>query len=149
MLQNFLIDYYLIFKALHVISFVAWMAGLFYLPRLFVYHCQVAPLSEASEKFKTMEVKLLRVIMNPAMIATWTFGLAMVYGYPEYLSQGWMHIKLTCVFILSGFHGYLAKTRKDFAADKNQKTEKFFRIINEVPTVFLIIIVFMVVLMPF
>lgn len=146
---DFLTTHYLTLKALHIIAFTAWMAGLFYLPRLFVYHCQVAPLSEASEKFKVMELKLLRIIMNPAMILTWILGMAMLMVFPDYLSQGWMHVKFTAVILLSGFHGFLSKTRKNFAADKNQRSEKFFRIINEIPTFLLIIIVFMVILKPF
>ncbi len=148
-MQNFLLEYYLVIKSLHIIAFTAWMAGLFYLPRLFVYHTQVAPLSEASEKFKIMEHKLLKIIMNPAMIITWILGLMMLYVMPEYFSQGWMHVKFLCVILLSGFQGFLSVTRKKFALDKNQRSERFYRIINEIPTIFLILIVFMVILKPF
>lgn len=148
-MTEFIAAHYLAFKALHIIAFTSWMAGLFYLPRLFVYHCQVAPLSEASEKFKVMEYKLLKYIMNPALIATWVLGLMMLMTYPDYMSEGWMHVKLLCLLLLSGFQGFLGKTRKNFAADQNTRTEKFYRYANEFPTILLIIIVFMVVVKPF
>lgn len=148
-MQDFILDHYLIFKSLHIIAFTAWMAGLFYLPRLFVYHCQVAPLSEASEKFKIMEYKLLKIIMNPAMLITWFLGFCMLMANPDLMAGGSFHVKLTFVFILSGFQGFLGKTRKTFAADQNQRPEKFYRIINEIPTLCLFVIVFMVVLKPF
>ena len=148
-MQEFILTHYLVVKSLHIIAFTAWMAGMFYLPRLFVYHCQVAPLSEASEKFKVMERKLLRIIINPAMMVTWILGGLMLYAMPDYLSQGWFHVKFLLVFILSGFHGFLARWRKDFMRDQNKHSERFYRWMNEIPTVLLVGIVFMVVLKPF
>lgn len=145
-----LVDYYLVLKALHIIAIVAWFAGMFYLPRLYVYHAGVAPGSEASELFKIMERRLLRAIINPAMILVFVFGilLVMVPGV-DALSQGWFHIKATLVLILAGYHGYLARIRKVFAADKNTKDPRFYRILNEVPTVILVAVVFLAVLKPF
>ncbi len=142
-------EYYLWIKALHIISMVAWMAGLFYLPRLYVYHCKVTS-KDMCDTFQVMEKKLLRYIMNPAMIATWFFGLWMVFLNTEYLmSAGWFHVKFLLVFILSGFHMMLAKYRKDFANGTNTKTEKFYRLINEVPTVILVGAVILAIVKPF
>ena len=142
---------YLWVKALHIISFTAWMAGMFYLPRLYVYHADAPKGGELSETLKVMERKLLRIIMNPAMIFTWGFGIWLViltgYGGPD--TGGWMHAKFALVLAMSGLHGYLAATRKKFAADVNRKTAKHFRIINEIPTVLLLGIVLLVVLKPF
>lgn len=141
---------YPIVKGLHIVAMVAWMAGMLYLPRLFVYHCQVKPGSEASELFKVMERKLLRLIMTPAMIATWFFGLwlAMIIdGFnPE---NGWFHAKFTLILLMSGMHGMFSKYRKDFAADANRKSERFYRIINEVPAVLLVIIALLATTKPF
>lgn len=142
-------EYYQLIKALHVISVITWMAGLFYLPRLFVYHCQVDAGSESSELFKIMERKLLRYITNPAMIASWVFGGLMILSSPDLFTMGWFHLKLTCVLLMSGFHGYLAVCRKKFAADANTKSEKYYRILNEVPTILMIVIVLMAFLEPF
>ena len=144
-----LLEYYLWIKALHIISVIAWMAAMLYLPRLYVYHTQVAAGSEQSELFKVMEHRLLRYICNPAMISAFIFGILMFVAHPELLSQGWMHVKLTCLFLLTGFHGMCSKWRKAFKADNNQKSEKFFRVANEVPTVLMIIIVLMAVAKPF
>ena len=142
-------EYYFWIKALHIISMVAWMAGLFYLPRLFVYHCR-ATSAETIETFKIMERKLLRVIMNPAMILTWGFGLWMVMLNAEALGgSGWFHFKMLLVVILTGFHMALAKWRKDFEGNANTKSEKFYRLINEVPTVVLIGAVILAVVKPF
>jgi protoporphyrinogen IX oxidase len=125
------------------------MAGLFYLPRLYVYHAKASPKSESSEMLKVMEVKLLRFIINPAMILTLVFGILLVKINGDILMQsGWFHVKLTFVMILVGFHGFLAKIRKDFAKDDNKYSERFFRIINEVPTICLIAIVIMTVVKP-
>lgn len=139
-------DLYSFFKIIHIIAMISWMVGLFYLPRLYVYHCKVSKNSEADEIFKTMELKLLRIIMNPAMIITFLSGLYLIsfVGF-----GGWLHAKLTLVFILAGFHGYLASCRKKFASNNNQKSEKFYRIINEVPTILLILIVILVIIKPF
>jgi len=141
-------DTYLWLKALHVISIIAWMAGLFYLPRLFVYHTQQKTGSETSELFKIMERRLLKAIMNPAMIASWIFGLIIAAKIHAF-SEPWFHVKLLMVIGLTVFHIMLGKWRKDFEADKNQRTERFFRLINEVPTVLMIIIIIMVIVKPF
>ncbi len=141
------IEFYEIAKILHIISFVAWFAGLFYLPRIFVYHCQVQKNSETSEIFKIMERKLFRYIMNPAMISTLIFGfyMASVIGF-DFV---WLHIKITLVAFLIIFHHFLSNCRKKFLKDKNNYSEKFYRIINEVPTILLILIVILVIIKPF
>lgn len=136
-------------KALHVISVIAWMAGMLYLPRLFVYHSVAEIGSDKSETFKVMERRLLRGIMTPAMIASWLFGLWMIVGGWVSFSEGWLHAKLLFVLLLTGCHGMLVKYTRLFAQDKNTKPQKFFRIINEVPTVLMIVIVMLVVVKPF
>ena len=128
---------------------VAWMAGMFYLPRLYVYHTGAEPGSQMSETFKLMEHRLLRVIINPAMIATWVLGIVMLIMTPGWLSEGWLHAKLALVILLTVFHIMLARWRKDFAADQNQRSEKFYRVVNEIPTLLLIFIVILVVVKPF
>jgi putative membrane protein len=143
------VDWYPYIKAFHLIAMVAWMAGLFYLPRLYVYHAGVAPGSEASETFKVMEDRLLRIIMNPAMILTWALGLTLMFGFIDWRASGWLHAKLLFVILLSGFHGALSKWRKDFAADANSRSARFYRIANEVPTLLLIVIVILAVAKPF
>ena len=141
---------YLWIKALHFISVIAWMAGLLYLPRLFVYHCDARPSSELSETLKVMERRLQRAIMGPAMIASWGFGLTMLAAGGEALwSQPWMITKLFCVVLMSIAHGKMAKWRKDFEADRNTRPQKFYRIANEVPTVLMIVIVCVVTVQPF
>lgn len=135
-------------KALHVISIIAWMAGLLYLPRLFVYHCQAQIGSTQSETFKVMERRLMRAIMNPAMIFSWIFGLWMLYSLDTWMDV-WVHAKLTFVVLLTTSHMFMAKWRKDFERDKNQHAETFFRIANEVPTVLMIAIVIFVIVKPF
>ena len=143
-------DSYQWLKALHVISVVAWMAGLFYLPRLFVYHAEVVGQSgETHALFQTMERRLLRAIMNPAMIATWTFGLLMV-ATPDRIdwSQIWPWVKMVSVLGMTWFHMWCAKSRKAFEASANEKPGRHFRIMNEVPTLLLIIIVVMVIVQP-
>jgi len=132
--------------AFHIISFTAWMAGLFYLPRLYVYHCQVAPGSAESARFKVMERRLLKQITLPAMIATWVFGILLVLT-PGAVDWGaaWWWTKLTCVVLMSGFHGACSKWRKNFLTDSNTKPERFYRIANEVPTVLFVVIVLSVV----
>jgi len=142
---------YLWIKALHVISVIAWMAGLFYLPRLFVYHAEKGGGSgELHDTFVTMEEKLLRVIMNPAMIATWIFGLLMVLtpGYIDWASV-WPWSKALAVVAMTGFHGWCAKQRKIFASGSNTRSGRFFRLMNEVPTLLLLVIVVSVVVRPF
>ena len=146
-----LAEFYPWIKALHIISVIAWMAGMLYLPRLFVYHCDAEPGSVQSETFKVMERRLLKVIINPAMISAWIFGLTLAFtpGIVDWSSDGWMHVKLLLVLVMSGVHGSLAKHVKLFAADNNQKSTKFFRILNEVPTVIMIAVVILVVVKPF
>ena len=139
---------YLWIKALHVIAVISWMAGLLYLPRLFVYHCAVPAGSEQSVTFKVMERRLLRAIMTPAMIVVWLSGLYMALG-GDWLRAPWLHGKLLLVLALSAAHGYLARSVKDFAADANRRSAKFYRILNEVPTVLMIGIVILVIVKPF
>lgn len=136
-------------KAFHIIAMVAWMAGLFYLPRLYVYHCALQRGSAESERFKVMEHRLLKQIMNPAMIATWGFGILLVLtpGLVDW-SAGWWHIKLAAVLLMSGFHGAMSKWRRLFMEDRNSKTQRFYRIANEVPTFLLVVIVIMIVVRP-
>jgi putative membrane protein len=135
-------------KVLHIVSLIAWMAGMLYLPRLFVYHAEAEAGSVQSETFKVMERRLLKAIMNPAMISTWVFGvwLAIEGGW---FSAGWLHAKLALVIAMSGLHGYLAATTKRFAADRNTKSARFYRVLNEVPTLIMIGIVILVVVKPF
>jgi putative membrane protein len=134
--------------AFHIIAVIAWMAGMLYLPRLFVYHCEADPGSRQSETFKVMERRLLNAIINPAMIATWLLGLWLAWS-GGWLAAPWLHVKVVLVLAMSGVHGMLSRYVKDFAADKNRKSQKFYRIINEVPTVLMILIVLVVVLKPF
>ncbi len=140
---------YLTFKALHLISVISWMAGLLYLPRIFVYHAETKENAGQSETFKLMEKRLYFYIMNPAMLLSWVFGLLLIHSQGitsfEFL---WMKIKIGLVIILTGYHFYLLAILKDFQLDSNTKSSKFFRIINEVPTILLIIIIFVVVFKP-
>ena len=139
-------------KAFHIIAVIAWMAGMLYLPRLFVYHCAAEKGSVQSETFKVMERRLLRAIVNPAMIATWVFGLWLAWLGPDsrygWFASGWLWAKIILVLGLSAVHGLLARWRKDFAQDRNRHSQKFYRVINEVPTVLMILIVLLVVLKP-
>lgn len=139
-------------KTLHIVAMVTWMAGLFYLPRIFVYHAERASApGELSETFKAMEVKLLRLIMNPAMIATWVFGLALVAtpGVVSWGSDLWIYPKLAAVGVLTWFHHWLGLRRKDFLRDANTRSGRTYRLMNEVPTLLLLVIVTMVVVRPF
>jgi putative membrane protein len=137
-------------KAFHIISVIAWMAGMLYLPRLFVYHCEVAKGSAESERFKVMERKLLRVIINPAMIAAWTFGLILAFTPAvDAWSQGWFHTKFTLVVLLSAYHGFLSRWRRDFERDRNLRPQRFYRIMNEVPALMMVVIVILAVVKPF
>lgn len=135
-------------KALHVVAVIAWMAGLLYLPRLFVYHTQAAAGSNTSETFKVMERRLLKAIMNPAMIVTWLAGLWIVWQGGWYMA-GWFHAKLLLVIVMSAVHGMLAGHVRAFAEDRNTKPQRYFRILNEVPTVLMIAIVILVIVKPF
>lgn len=141
---------YLWIKAFHVISVIAWMAGLLYLPRLFVYHTQKEPGSDASETFKIMERRLLRAIMNPAMVASFVSGGLLLWDFgTDALSMGWLHAKLACLVGLVVMHGLMARWRKEFAEDRNRHSERFYRVMNEVPTVLMIAIVILAVVKPF
>jgi putative membrane protein len=137
-------------KAFHVIAIIAWMAGMLYLPRLFVYHAQTKPGSAQSETFKLMERRLLRVITTPAMLASWVLGLILAFsGLIDWKADHWFYAKLVLVILLSAFHGQLVRWMKDFAQDRNQHSPRFFRIANEVPTVLMIGIVILVIVRPF
>ena len=148
--MNFLESYYHWIKAFHVIAVIAWMAGMFYLPRLYVYHAGVSKGSDQSELFKVMERRLLRFIINPAMIVAVILGIMLLFspGIVDW-SQGWIYVKLTAVVLLTGFHGFLSRWRKAFERDDNSHSEVFFRRVNEIPTILMIIIVIMVVVKPF
>jgi putative membrane protein len=139
---------YLWLKAAHIISVIAWMAGMLYLPRLFVYHASAKPGSEQSETFKVMERRLLNFIMTPAMIATWIFGIALIVQ-GGWFAAGWFHTKLALVLVLSGLHGMMSSWLGKFATDSNTRSPKFYRIVNEIPTVLLIVIVVLAVVKPF
>jgi putative membrane protein len=139
---------YLWLKAFHVIAVIAWMAGMLYLPRLFVYHCEAEIGSKQSETFKVMERRLLRAIMNPAMAATWVLGLWLAWE-GGFFRSGWLQGKLLLVLILSGMHGLLSRCVREFAEDRNVHSQKFYRIVNEVPAVLMIGIVILVVVKPF
>ena len=137
-------------KAFHVIAIIAWMAGLLYLPRLFVYHAASRVGSEQSETFKVMERRQLRFIATPAMLASWVLGLILAFsGVIDWSRDGWFHAKLALVLALSAFHGLLAMWTKDFVLDRNTRSARFYRIANEVPTVLMILIVILVVVRPF
>ena len=139
---------YEVLKALHIVSVIAWMAGLLYLPRLFVYHAEAEKGSAQSETFKVMERRLLRGIMNPAMWAVWIFGFLLVWQ-GDWWQAGWWHAKIALVIGLTVVHHLYARWRKDFAADRNARPARFYRMWNEVPTLLMIVIVFLVVLKPF
>jgi putative membrane protein len=147
-IMPFVQEYYALIKALHLIAVIAWMAGLFYLPRLFVYHADVPPESDRSDMLKIMERKLLKVIMNPAMILTFILGVLML-SVPGMMTQGWMHVKLTLVFLLAGFHGMCSRYVRLFATDQNTKNHRYYRFFNEVPTLLMIAIVLLAVIKPF
>lgn len=148
-MQNILLMHYPWLMALHVISVIAWMAGMFYLPRLFAYHAEAVPGSEKSETFKIMEKRLLRIIINPAMIATFLFGGLMLWANPENLHQGWFHAKLGLVMMMTGLHGVFSRWRKDFARDGNKRPAKFYKIWNEAPVLIMIFIVILAIVKPF
>jgi protoporphyrinogen IX oxidase len=139
---------YNIVKALHIVSIVAWMAGLLYLPRLFVYHSQISANSDARAIFETMERRLLKAIMLPAMLASWVFGVWLAVGSGAWM-QGWLHAKLALVLVLSGLHGFFAKEARRLAQGGAARPPRFYRVINEAPTLILVVIVFLVVLKPF
>ncbi|HCX66875.1 protoporphyrinogen oxidase HemJ [Parvibaculum sp.] len=146
---DFLAQYYQWIKALHIISVIFWMAGMAYLPRLFVYHAEAERGSDKSETFKIMERRLLRGIVNPAMIAAFLFGGLMLTINPGLFSDHWMQVKLFLIFVMSGLHGMFARWRKDFDRDENKKDGRFYRIVNEGPPVLVIFIVLLAVAKPF
>ena len=142
-------NFYLLFKSLHLISVISWMAGLLYLPRIFVYHAENSDDKKISGIFKIMEKKLYFYIMTPAMILSWIFGLLLIHGIGfQQLGQTWMVLKMIFVILLSLYHFYLGKTLKQFKFDQNTHSHKFYRLINEIPTIFLILIVFVVIFKP-
>jgi putative membrane protein len=135
-------------KAFHIIAVIAWMAGMFYLPRLFVYHCLAEPGSVQSETFKVMERRLTKAIINPAMIATWVLGIWLAW-YGGWYRAGWLQTKVVLVLAMSALHGLLVRWVRDFSQDRNQRTQRFYRIINEIPTLLVIAIVILAVVKPF
>ena len=141
-------DLYSWLLALHIIAVIAWMAGMLYLPRLYVYHAAAKPGSELSETFKVMERRLLRAIINPAMIAAWIFGLLLAWR-GHHWGEGWFHAKLLLLFVMQLLHAGYARWRRQFAADANRHGDSFYRVMNEVPTLLLIFIVLLAVLKPF
>ena len=142
-------NYYLWFKAFHIITITAWMAGILYLPRLYAYHTRAVVGSEMDFTFQIMERRLLRIIMNPAMIASYIFGLINAYIYGFIALGAWFHIKMIAVLGLTILHALLARWRKDFENGQNKHSERFYRIVNEIPAIFMIIAVIMVVVKPF
>ena len=135
-------------KSLHVLAIISWMAGLLYLPRLFVYHSQTTPGSDQSETFKVMERRLYRAIMTPAMIVAWTSGGLLIW-IGGFVTDGWLHAKLTCVLILTVCHFHMGQLRHTFDGDQNTKSHRYFRILNEAPTLLMVAIVIFVVVKPF
>lgn len=148
-MANFIFEHYFWVKSFHIIAVMAWMAGMLYLPRLYVYHAGAAKGSDLSETLKVMERRLLRIIINPAMIAAWAFGIMMIYANPELLGMGWLHAKFACLIAMQIVHALFARWRRHFANDANRHSAKFYRIVNEVPTALLIAIVIMAVAKPF
>jgi putative membrane protein len=147
-LRDTLSNYIPWFLAFHIIAVIAWMAGMLYLPRLFVYHTETVPGSESSERFKVMERRLLRGIINPAMIAVWILGPLLAWLTGAYLDT-WLQIKFVLVVILSGMHGLNVRLWREFLADKRGHTARFYKIINEIPAVLMVLIVILVKVQPF
>ena len=135
-------------KALHVIAVISWMAGMLYLPRLFVYHCDAAAGSAQSETFKIMERRLYRAIMTPAMTIVWLTGIFLIWQ-GGWMASGWLHAKLAMVIVMTAAHGFLGRCIRDFAADRNLRSHRFYRIINEIPTILMIGVVILVIVKPF
>ncbi len=149
-MADFLLNNYLWFRTIHIIAFISWMAGLFYLPRLYVYHVSADKGSNLSETFKIMERKLLHIIMTPAMVLTWISGMTMIFANLGMFTTGkWLHVKLVAVFLMQIFHILLSKWRKDFLKDENKHTESFYRKVNEIPTLLMFVIVIMAIIKPF
>jgi protoporphyrinogen IX oxidase len=148
-MSEFLMMHYEWLRAFHIIAVISWMAGMLYLPRLFVYHARARKGFEPSETLKIMERRLLKIIINPAMIASFIFGGLMLWANPALLEQPWMHAKLLFVFVMAGLHGFFAKTVKVFAREQNTRSDKFYRILNEIPALLMILIVILAVAEPF
>jgi len=148
-MTEFILQYYDWIKALHIISVISWMAGMLYLPRLYVYHAGAGRGSELSETLKIMERKLLRIIINPAMILAWVFGVMILTANPLLLYGGWIHAKLAAIILLQIFHAFLSRWRKGFLKDQNAHSAGFYRKMNEIPTVLMVIIVILAVVKPF
>ncbi len=148
-MQDWLNDYYLWLKAIHIIAALSFMAGMLYLPRLYVYHASATKGSELSETFKVMERRLLRYIINPAFIAMTLLGGLMIWANPSLFEQGWFHAKLALLLVMGMAHGLFSKWRKQFERDENTHPPRFFRIWNEIPTLLMIIIVILAVVKPF
>jgi len=142
-------DYFIWYKTIHVISVISWMAAIFYLPRLFAYHSKVEIGSEIDKTFQVMEKRLLKIIMTPAMLSTYIFGLLTAYVYGLVALGVWFHIKMLAVLGLTIMHGFCAKWMKDFARGENKRSEKFYRMANEIPTILMIVAVTMVIVKPF
>ena len=140
-----MLNYFLVIKSLHIISFTAWMAGMFYLPRIFVYHSEKNLDEKMYLKFIIMEKRLIKIIMNPAMILTWILGILLIYQNPNYIFELWLQIKVLLVLAMSGTHGFYISCYKKFLLNNNKYNHKFYRFINEVPTILLIFIIFLVV----
>ena len=147
-MNDWLEPFYLWLKALHIIAVIAWMAGMLYLPRLFVYHCETVPGTPEYDRFVLMERKLMRIIINPSMIAVWVLGLLLVETLQAW-SAGWFHAKLVLVIALSAMHGMLSRWRREFECRTNARSQRFYRIANEVPAVLMMLIVILVVVKPF
>jgi len=143
-----LLPFYLWLKAFHIMAVIAWMAGMLYLPRLFVYHCETAVGTPEYERFVVMERKLMRVIINPSMAAVWVLGLLLAVALSVW-SAPWFQLKLLLVIVLSGLHGALSRWRRDFEQGKNARSQRFYRIVNEVPAALMVLIVLLVVVKPF
>ena len=148
-MTDFLLDHYAWLKGLHIIAVIFWMAGMLYLPRLFVYHHQAEPGGELARALLIQERNLLKIIINPAMIAVWLIALTMIAVNTSLLGQGWLHAKLVLVLALSGIHGFYAGAQKKFAKGERVRSEKFWRIMNEVPALMVIAIVLLAVVKPF
>ena len=142
---------YLVVKAFHLIAVIAWMAGLLYLPRLYVYHALSKRGSQQSETFKVMERRLLRAITTPAMLAAWGFGLILIFyfGVIDWSQDGWFHAKLVLVILLTAYHGALGRWRREFDNDANKHNATFYRVVNEIPTLIMVLVVLLVIVKPF
>ena len=148
-MRDFLLANYQWIKAFHIIAVIAWFAGMMYLPRLFIYHHQADPGGEAEKYFKVMERRLLKGIINPSMIAVWVLAGVMLFANPALFSAGWFHVKLLLVLAISGIHGVYAGAQRKFEAGERPKTERYWRIINEIPFVMLIIVAILAFVKPF